>query len=547
MAQKNDIREILIDEIKKDIIGPRGDEDEEYWDYERPQTRYFSGVLYPRKTPFKSDDQLKNSNAGTKDDDEEGDEPTSFTIAIGTKPSSLGLSCQISEKTKSIEVEISFAKYDPVTRPKKKKKSETKTDDSDDEKSETKTDDSDDIESGWKRRTWFKNFPVNTNDAEEVEVIREIKGEDDKDEFVNVQMQISQVKDQKRTIDIFLLNTREIKAEDDFTEDNECVFQPSIKLKTPKGEENAFLAISDEKNEFYKEQQNEEKRFELLFRNKKQFAVGRNCSVEWSKKEVSNCVEYVETTFLPRYEVQDIKPREDESLKLETLKNVDNFSEYEKLLTPMKNKYKDWVDELSNKKSSIPKRFIDDGTVEFQIKNCEEALKRIETGIKEVSKDNSIVGDAFRFANSVMYNQMRYSEWAKKNQRNGGKIPKEEKPIGGREPIWYIFQLAFILLNIESIVNPKSENRETVDLLWFPTGGGKTEAYLGLIAFNLALRRLRETGWNKYGVTVIMRYTYRLLTLQQFQRASALMCACEYERRKNKKNGVMNHFQLVFS
>ena len=91
---------------------------------------------------------------------------------------------------------------------------------------------------------------------------------------------------------------------------------------------------------------------------------------------------------------------------------------------------------------------------------------------------------------------MRYSRWAGTNQRNGGKIPKIEGPTDDYEPEWRLFQLAFILLNIESVVNPKSKHRETVDLLWFPTGGGKTEAYLGIIAFNIALRRLRETGVN---------------------------------------------------
>ena len=183
MAQNNDIREILIDEIKKDIIGPRGDEDEEYWGYERPQTRYFSGVLYPRKTPFKSDDQLKNTNAGTTDDEEEEDE-SSFTIAVGTKPSSLGLSCQISEKTKSIEAEINFAKYDPVTRPRKKKKSETKTENSDD------------IEPGFKRRTVSVNFPVKTDDTKDIIL-------DIEDESARILIQIKPVTDKKRSIVIF--------------------------------------------------------------------------------------------------------------------------------------------------------------------------------------------------------------------------------------------------------------------------------------------------------------------------------------------------------
>ena len=101
-----------------------------------------------------------------------------------------------------------------------------------------------------------------------------------------------------------------------------------------------------------------------------------------------------------------------------------------------------------------------------------------------------------------------------------------------------------MLLNIESITNPTIENRSNVDLLWFPTGGGKTEAYYGIIAFTLAFRRIRgnvptrsiEEELDRYGVSIIMRYTYRLLTLQQFQRAATLFCACEYVRLKNPQN-----------
>jgi hypothetical protein len=103
--------------------------------------------------------------------------------------------------------------------------------------------------------------------------------------------------------------------------------------------------------------------------------------------------------------------------------------------------------------------------------------------------------------------------------------------------------LAFILLNLPGITrldhtDRTGEAEAVADLLWFPTGGGKTEAYLGLSAYTMGLRRLQGTVAGRSGqsgVAVLMRYMLRLLTIQQFQRATALICACELIRREDQK------------
>src|ERR1700722_15559800 len=112
-------------------------------------------------------------------------------------------------------------------------------------------------------------------------------------------------------------------------------------------------------------------------------------------------------------------------------------------------------------------------------------------------------------------------------------------PVQGENPSWLLFQSAFVLLNLPSLTDLHHPDRShetdaVADLLWFATGGGKTEAYLGLTAYTLALRRLQgEVAGRRgdHGIAVLMRYTLRLLTLQQFQRATSLICACETIRR----------------
>ena len=174
---------------------------------------------------------------------------------------------------------------------------------------------------------------------------------------------------------------------------------------------------------------------------------------------------------------------------------------------------------------------------EEAIARCRTTLKRIEAGLNLLETDAQAV-EAFQFMNRAMWLQRTHSLFSEQVRR-GKDIDYKDIDIPDNRS-WYPFQLAFILLNLPGITKldhpDRSENHDAVaDLLWFPTGGGKTEAYLGLTAYTMGLRRLQGTVEGRSGengVAVLMRYTLRLLTIQQFQRATALICACESIRRK---------------
>ncbi len=181
------------------------------------------------------------------------------------------------------------------------------------------------------------------------------------------------------------------------------------------------------------------------------------------------------------------------------------------------------------------------GAAHNAIEQCETALARIQAGIALLDAD-PMAAEAFRFTNRAMYLQRIHTLYAQERRRE--QSPDWEAIDRPENHQWRIFQLAFILLNLPALTDLHHPERvgspdgaePLADLLWFPTGGGKTEAYLGVAAYTMALRRLQGVvgGYSGHaGVAVLMRYTLRLLTLQQFQRATALMCACEIIRREN--------------
>ncbi|WP_419694403.1 DISARM system helicase DrmA [Mesorhizobium muleiense] len=160
------------------------------------------------------------------------------------------------------------------------------------------------------------------------------------------------------------------------------------------------------------------------------------------------------------------------------------------------------------------------------LKDIEGARGRIASGISRLAAD-PVSREAFAIMNRTMARANR-----QRSSTMNGKKPGQQTA-----PSWRLFQLAFVLINLDGLVDPLHQDRATVDLLFFPTGGGKTEAYLGLGAFAIARRRLSNSGLSGAGLSVVMRYTLRLLTLDQLQRAAGLICALELERRDRGRLG----------
>ena len=309
-------------------------------------------------------------------------------------------------------------------------------------------------------------------------------------------------------------------------------FQNQIFVSINK-EETQFVELSKLKIGFTAEDSDQ-----ILYRSKKIFAAGHGCSVNWK----GNIPDSVNSEFLPKYEVPRINPDPDKIKKL----NLNIFS-MQKLAYPdllndellvnelesFIKEYENWLTKSDFELSEIEKHILTDN------KNmCEKISSRIKKGISILSDEtNDKVMKAFRLTNLAMLMQRANTE---KYFRNNQQLPEMYdnfsvyKKLDDTLAIWRPFQLAFILLSINSIVDPKSEDRKIADLLWFPTGGGKTEAYLGVVAFAIFYRLL--TSRNSNGTSVIMRYTLRLLTAQQFQRASSLICACEFIRQNSEIN-----------
>lgn len=279
----------------------------------------------------------------------------------------------------------------------------------------------------------------------------------------------------------------------------------------------------------------EAKSIQLLYRNKRTYAIGHGCAADWGEPREGSSP-WVKAEPLPAYEVVSLTPNvyitDDESdrrpvtVSMEALAAGDQVGS-DQIETVLR-LYDLWITEQESVISDLLDRF--QGAAHRHMRLCREALDRMRIGW-ELVQSSDIASKAFRLANEAMlYQQVRSRLPLRDVERGKDDVlravgPHPEAEVQPGQGYWRPFQIAFILATLPELVEPERVTRSIVDLIFFPTGGGKTEAYLGASAVSLIARRLRD--YTDSGTDTIMRYTLRLLTAQQFLRAASLVCVLE--------------------
>jgi hypothetical protein len=314
-------------------------------------------------------------------------------------------------------------------------------------------------------------------------------------------------------LSLFVVNRRGA-AEGKGRQDERFIFQVSLQLDFAGG----FVARSNRSGE--QSEDWDDRVGDLQFRDRFEYAVGHGVSAEVPAGQ--DRVTRVQTSWVPRGEVRPVTTRGEPGVevRMEELGALPDAAAVEAALGKLPAAYGAWIDEQATTPVETKERIE---TRDELMRQARRAKERIAAGIALLKSDPQAL-DAFRLANQAMAASAR--------RRN------PERYEQGAVPEWFLFQLAFVLLNLRGIVDDSHPERSAVELIFFPTGGGKTEAYLGVIAFTLLLRRLRgmQRPDQGLGVAVLLRYTLRLLTLDQLGRAATLICALEKLRQADPKH-----------
>ena len=529
-------RDYLVDALRLDLIGPLTQDSTLLHERleQAPSRWYLTGFLVPADAP---EEQRAQDNEEELDEPTEpfhaGDDSNTPDRTSGKRnflPSSIGLSILVDDETEQIDVAVSWGDYTPEAKVKHEdvgfdRASASAGDDGNDQ----------DIVDPHRRRfsTWVRN------PREELVVVKLSNCEPGLSETFEVPnsegLQISCLMRPTtlktltgyrdiRAVSIFLVNRR-APVEGFDVQDTAFAFQVGMDIETNRplvGRPNLHGLDSDDWDD---------RLADLHYRDVSEYAVGHNVSTR-ADVEDGEC-RRVSTEWMPQGTVEHTRPSQIDGVEfeMETLGSLTDAAMAAKILKPLVTQYRHWITDQVAASHSFDGRRKE--VADQLVQRANRAADRIEAGIDALSDPDVL--EAFRIANRAMAASGR-----RRRAIEGGQKPSEVSA-----PTWRPFQLAYILMNLRGIADPTHVEREIVDLLFFPTGGGKTEAYLGIAAFTLALRRLRNSEGDYGGLSVLMRYTLRLLTLDQLGRAAALICALELEREKSPETLGSRPFEIA--
>lgn len=494
-------REEILNIVSEDLLGPVFPDEVLN---EPPTSYYIMGKLYP-----KTDKDPEPDDVTTSTDLEEMDEDSSLASANMRNPRAMGLTYTVKNGVEIVKINVKYAFYTPFSLDEAKEKGVSI------DRYSTLIEQTEEKErarlSFWVRKEHQSEYEILVNQKNSIEVVPGI--------FLKTYLHLVSSTGEK-VLTTVLTNERYVSGDDRNLVAANTVMQPEI-MVTGNGEVTVFSEVS---RQVALTDNDELLQLDMLYSTAKCYAQGHGCSVVWDYDHPEPL--YIKSAFMPTYNLHQMKAAEikdNPAFNMHYLFTADHRDVLENLHSFIQ-LYKSWIED-KYLESETPQYVGYADSAKANLETCTRIFERISYSISLLEDETSIAWKSFRYANEAMYLQ-RCRTIEKANIDSDEPVFIDNSTIN-----WYPFQLAFILLEISSFVKPDGADRRLVDLLWFPTGGGKTEAYLGIAAFCIFYRRLANPDTCN-GLTVIMRYTLRLLTIQQFERASMLICACELLRKK---------------
>lgn len=482
-----DARKSIVARLESDLVGPLVEDEVLEGKQIRPSDVYLTGLLWPigERMDGRDDD-------GSSGDDEDDENPSAPSLVGQQRPCSMGVSFAVHSDTAehSISLTAKFATYDH---------------------SSIQTTDGSTLTRWVRKPHKFTFHDIRLPVEKPIKIKSEELGPEVEIHFRTLSWKGGLL------VTITLINRSTPEEHGRDIVEALTMFQTSLEI-VPKGNTRIvprppLPTANDE----------DERSGRLLYRDCHEFAAGHQCSATWDVQ--GGTATRVSTSWLPCAIVPAYK--EDGSSEFEPMVSRGSLdahrlseagdAELYDHLKALPDAYNEWIKERAGEIEELSPDIA--VTARAHLEACRNVHARIYGGIEAI-RMNRHLRDAFRYANAAMALQ---HSW---------KLSADERMLPEKQLRWRPFQLGFILLAADSSCNIASPERDILDLLWFPTGGGKTEAYLAIIAMLAWHRRLSHAHPDEgAGNAAVMRYTLRLLTAQQFERASSMILACELIRR----------------